>query len=122
MQDIDNVISDYIKQFDNKILGINFLEKLKYLLIDKIKTYSLLQISNESNKLYFHIYILLLSFLYLILFYELSTGFPPSSPSPGSLNFLKKLSPFFAGSAVSPFILHDILQWKPFGFEQSQAA
>ena len=52
MQDIDNVISDYIKQFDNKILGINFLEKLKYPLIDKIKTYSLSKISKESNKEY----------------------------------------------------------------------
>ena len=52
MQDIDDIISDYIKQFDNKILGINFLEKLKYPLIDKIKTYSLSKISKQSNKEY----------------------------------------------------------------------
>ena len=43
MQDIDNIISDCINQINIKITGINFLEKLKYPLIDKLK------LSNSSN-------------------------------------------------------------------------
>ena len=46
MQDIDNIVSDCINQINDKILGINYLEKLKYLLIDKLKT---LNLSNEKN-------------------------------------------------------------------------
>ena len=37
MQDIDSIISESNNQINDKILGINYLEKLKYLLIDKLK-------------------------------------------------------------------------------------
>ena len=46
IQDFDNIISASNNQINDKILGINYLEKLKYLLIDKLKT---LNISNEKN-------------------------------------------------------------------------
>ena len=46
IKDFDNIISASNNQINDKILGINYLEKLKYLLIDKLKT---LNISNEKN-------------------------------------------------------------------------
>lgn len=50
MQDIDNLISDCINQINDKIIGINFLEKLKYLLIDKIKAYDISKLSSEVSQ------------------------------------------------------------------------
>ena len=46
IQDFDNIISVSNNQINDKILGINYLEKLKYLLIDKLK---ILNLSNEKN-------------------------------------------------------------------------
>ena len=37
MQDIENMISEHSNQINGKILGINYLEKLKYNLIDNLK-------------------------------------------------------------------------------------
>ena len=37
MQDIENIISQQSNQINGKILGINYLEKLKYNLIDNLK-------------------------------------------------------------------------------------
>ena len=37
MQDIDNIISESNNQINDKVLGVNYLEKLKYLLIDSLK-------------------------------------------------------------------------------------
>ena len=50
MQDIANLISNSIKEVNDKILGYNFLERLKYILIDHIKSYDLLKIDNIVNK------------------------------------------------------------------------
>ena len=50
MQDIDNLISDCINQINEKINGINFLEKIKYSLIDRIKSIDLLNLENVINK------------------------------------------------------------------------
>ena len=50
MQDIDNLISDCINQINEKINGINFLEKIKYSLIDRIKSIDLLNFENINNK------------------------------------------------------------------------
>ena len=50
MQDIDNLISDCINQINEKINGINFLEKIKYSLIDRIKSIDLLNLENVNNK------------------------------------------------------------------------
>ena len=52
MQDIDNIVSDCINQINDKILGLNFLEQLKYPLIDKIKTCDLSKITIEIGKEY----------------------------------------------------------------------
>ena len=49
IQDIKNIISDINKQINDKILGINYLEKLKYLLIDKLKTSKISFIKNIEN-------------------------------------------------------------------------
>jgi len=53
MQDIDNLISDCINQINEKINGINFLEKIKYSLIDRIKSIDLLNFENINNKEYY---------------------------------------------------------------------
>ena len=53
MQDIDNLISDCINQINEKINGINFLEKIKYSLIDRIKSINLLNFENINNKEYY---------------------------------------------------------------------
>ena len=50
MQDIDNLISDCINQINEKINGINFLEKIKFSLIDKMKSIDLLNFENINNK------------------------------------------------------------------------
>ena len=50
MQDIDNLISDCIKRINEKIYGINFLEKIKYSLIDRIKSIDLLNFEGINNK------------------------------------------------------------------------
>ena len=53
MQDIDNLIFDCINQINEKINGINFLEKIKYSLIDRIKSINLLNFENIHNKEYY---------------------------------------------------------------------
>jgi hypothetical protein len=50
MQDIDNLISDCINRISEKINGINFLEKIKYSLIDRIKSIDLLNFEGINNK------------------------------------------------------------------------
>ena len=50
MQDIDNLISDCINQINEKINGINFLEKIKFSLIDRMKSIDLLNFENINNK------------------------------------------------------------------------
>ena len=50
MQDIDNLIFDCINQINEKINGINFLEKIKFSLIDKMKSIDLLNFENINNK------------------------------------------------------------------------
>ena len=50
MQDIDNLISDCINRINEKINGINFLEKIKYSLIDRIKSIDLLNFEDINNK------------------------------------------------------------------------
>ena len=50
-QDIDTIISESNNQINDKILGVNYLERLKYLLIDsikKIKTSSFNEIRNNE--------------------------------------------------------------------------
>ena len=37
LQDIDTIISESNNQINDKILGVNYLEKLKYILIDSLK-------------------------------------------------------------------------------------
>jgi hypothetical protein len=48
MQDIDSLVNDSINLINDKITGVNLLEKLKYLLIDKLKTYDLEKLKNIS--------------------------------------------------------------------------
>ena len=50
MQDIDNLISDCINRINEKINGINFLEKIKYSLIDRIKSIDLINFEGINNK------------------------------------------------------------------------
>ena len=50
MQDIDDLISDCINRINEKIIGINFLEKIKYSLIDRIKSIDLLNFEGINNK------------------------------------------------------------------------
>ena len=50
MQDIDNLISDCINQISEKITGISFLEKLKYILIDNIKLLNQSTLQSIINK------------------------------------------------------------------------
>ena len=56
MQDIDSIISESNNQINDKILGINYLEKLKYLLIDSLKNLKISSFdqikSNEILKTY----------------------------------------------------------------------
>ncbi len=56
MQDIDNIISESNNQINDKILGVNYLEKLKYLLIDSLKNIKISSFneikSNEILKTY----------------------------------------------------------------------
>lgn len=49
IQDIHNIISESNNQINDKILGVNYLEKLKYLLIDKLKTFKITSIKNIEN-------------------------------------------------------------------------
>ena len=37
IKDIDSILSNCNNEIDDKIIGVNYLEKLKYLLVDKIK-------------------------------------------------------------------------------------
>ena len=48
MQEIDNIISRCINQINDKALGFNFLEKLKYPLIDNMKSYNLSNLINNE--------------------------------------------------------------------------
>ena len=48
MQDIDNIISNCINQISDKIIGVNFLEKFKYLLIEKIKSHNFTKLDNNE--------------------------------------------------------------------------
>ena len=53
IQAIQNIISESNNQINDKILGVNYLEKLKYLLIDKLKSFkitSMKDIQNLQNK------------------------------------------------------------------------
>ena len=56
MQDIDTIISESNNQINDKILGVNYLEKLKYLLIDNIRNIRISSFkeikSNEILKTY----------------------------------------------------------------------
>ena len=55
--DIENIIAEFNKTINNNIYGINYLERLKYHLIDKIKDIPSLMKNNnfEINKNYEHI-------------------------------------------------------------------
>lgn len=48
MQGIDNIISNCINQIDAKIKGVNFLEKLKYSIIDEFKSFNFLDFSKTN--------------------------------------------------------------------------
>ena len=50
IQDIKNIISESNNQINDKILGINYLEKLKYLLIDKLKISKTTSIKNIAKR------------------------------------------------------------------------
>lgn len=52
MQDIDKLVNDSINQIDDKVTGVNLLEKLKYLLIDKLKFYDLEKFDKIYDKEY----------------------------------------------------------------------
>jgi len=56
MQDIDTIISESNNQINAKILGVNYLEKLKYFLIDSLKNLKISSFdeikSNEILKTY----------------------------------------------------------------------
>ena len=46
---IDNIITDINNQINDKILGVNYLEKFKYLLIDQLKNYKIPSFQDISN-------------------------------------------------------------------------
>ena len=50
MQVIDNIISDCNKKINEKVIGINYLEQLKYNLIDFLKSEKNYNYSNISNE------------------------------------------------------------------------
>ena len=49
IQNIHNIISESNNQINDKILGVNYLEKLKYHLIDKLKTFKITLIKDIEN-------------------------------------------------------------------------
>ena len=49
IKDIQNMISESNNQINDKILGVNYLEKLKYLLIDKLKTSKITSMENIKS-------------------------------------------------------------------------
>ena len=49
MQDIDTIISESNNQINDKILGVNYLEKLKYLLIDSLKNINISSFNEIKN-------------------------------------------------------------------------
>ena len=49
MQDIDTIISESNNQINDKILGVNYLEKLKYLLIDNLKNLKISSFKEIKN-------------------------------------------------------------------------
>ena len=49
MQGIDNIISNCINKIDNKIKGVNFLETLKYSIINELKSYTPPDFTNTNN-------------------------------------------------------------------------
>lgn len=49
MQDIDTIISECNNQINDKILGVNYLEKLKYLLIDNLKNLKISSFDQIKN-------------------------------------------------------------------------
>ena len=56
IKDIDNIISDCNLEINDKIFGINYLEKLKYHLIDRLKktnNYSYQDIKKKETKVKF---------------------------------------------------------------------
>ena len=46
IKDIQNIITESNNQINDKILGVNYLERLKYLLIDKLKNF---KINSKEN-------------------------------------------------------------------------
>jgi hypothetical protein len=49
MQDIDTIISESNNQINDKILGVNYLEKLKYFLIDRLKSIRISSFNKIKN-------------------------------------------------------------------------
>ena len=49
IQDIDTIISESNNQINDKILGVNYLEKLKYFLIDSLKNIKISSFKNIKN-------------------------------------------------------------------------
>ena len=50
IQEIDNIILESSKEINDNVVGINYLEKLKYLLIDRFKVFNLKFIEDISNQ------------------------------------------------------------------------
>ena len=50
--EIDSIISDCNNKINDKIIGVNYLEKLKFLLIDSLKEKDLSSFDNISNETY----------------------------------------------------------------------
>ena len=50
IHDIHNIIIECNNQINDKVLGVNYLEKLKYPLIDKLKTIKIFSMKNIKNK------------------------------------------------------------------------
>ena len=49
IKDIENIISESNNQINDKIFGVNYLENLKYLLIDKLKTFKIISMKNIES-------------------------------------------------------------------------
>ena len=50
IEEIDNIILESSKEINDNVVGINYLEKLKYLLIDRFKVFNLKFIEDISNQ------------------------------------------------------------------------
>ena len=51
IQKIDIIVSNANKEINNKIIGINYLEKIKYILIDNLKNFNETILNNLSVEL-----------------------------------------------------------------------